>query len=258
MTRELISRTDVFRHTAARAAIACGLTLLILPCLFVIEFGTNPAALVTVGSAFRSGLLIAAVISSVVAAGLTFRSAILLRDLVVTREQLLRLSRTDQLTGLLNRRGFEELANDALTVNDGVAAVMMCDIDHFKDINDRHGHEFGDEVLVAVARLLQAFAEAESGLVARHGGEEFVLLLTGPNAHAIELRAEVLRIRCATEVSNNGMSAAITVSIGFASAGENANLQKIVRAADEALFAAKRNGRNCVVGAPSPDRLRAA
>lgn len=258
MARDISTRRDMLRHTLIRTAVACAVALVATPSLTALTFGVDPAAQVSVGSVFQMGIAIALVVSLGLGFALTYRSARLMNELTVTRAKLLRLSRTDLLTGLLNRRGFEDLAESTLLANRGPAGVLMCDIDRFKAINDRFGHEFGDKVLVAIADIFRSFAEHESALVARHGGEEFVLLLTGPAAASIEREAELLRTQCATTVSFRQAASAITVSIGYASFPNGNDLPSLMRAADDALYVAKRNGRNQVAAAHHLNSVQAA
>jgi PleD family two-component response regulator len=94
------------------------------------------------------GITTGVIISALLAGGLSYRSALVMQELTLTRAELLRISRTDQLTGLLNRRGFDEAAIPALRKAQDASlptVVLMCDVDRFKAINDRFGHEFGDK-----------------------------------------------------------------------------------------------------------------
>jgi len=130
------------------------------------------------------------------------------------------MSRSDQLAGLLNRRGFNEAAISALEKAHGEnlpAVALMCDIDRFKTINDQFGHEFGDAVLVQVGEVLNSFAKGHDILVGRHGGEEFVALVIGATSEEAMANAEKLRLACAEkEVSREGALARVTISIGLA------------------------------------------
>jgi GGDEF domain-containing protein len=145
------------------------------------QFGTDPEATVGAGFVTKSGIMIGIIVSAVLSGGLSYRSALVMREFALARAELLRISCTDQLTGLLNRRGFDEAAMSALIRAREAnlpTTVLMCDIDRFKGINDQFGHEFGDKVIVAIAEVLRGFAERRQILVARHGGEEFAALMT--------------------------------------------------------------------------------
>ena len=161
----------------------------------------------------------------------------------------MRISCTDQLTGLLNRRGFDEAAASALSIANEAnltTTVLMCDLDRFKTINDRFGHEFGDKVLVLVAGVLRLFAQETGALVARHGGTEFAALLVGLTAENAARYAEDLRHACAKEVCGEDISTFVTISIGLAVSRGKIDLSKIMRTADQALYVAKHRGRNRV------------
>lgn len=166
-------------------------------------------------------------------------------------KRLHRLALTDHLTGVLNRRGLlEEFNAIKKTSNDGPAKITLAlfDIDHFKMINDRHGHLCGDEVLVQFCGLVTRILHGQ-GLFVRMGGEEFALLLANDDpARAIAL-AEAIRIyfsRMNLVGDEAGFNA--TVSVGVCSqALESAELNNMLTKADRALYAAKKAGRNRTV-----------
>jgi len=168
-------------------------------------------------------------------------------------DELVQLATTDFLTGLPNRREFMARLEDeqARLQRDvgGRAAVLMLDIDHFKDINDAHGHDWGDAVLRHLAGLMRD-SQRKIDMLGRVGGEEFAILLPGADLEAARAFAERLRQRIAdTPMGRNGSSIAITVSIGIASLApsERSGDAALVRA-DQALYRAKRGGRNRVEG----------
>jgi diguanylate cyclase (GGDEF)-like protein len=173
-----------------------------------------------------------------------------MQELNLTRAELLRLSRTDQLTGLLNRRGFDETASSILANAKATkvsAVALMCDIDRFKAVNDHFGHEFGDKVLVKIALVFDLFARQNGMLAARHGGEEFAVLMVGVTAEQAMEHANALRRACAaTEISDGGVSAHVTISIGLAISQGTTDLSQIMRMADQALYGAKHRGRDRV------------
>jgi diguanylate cyclase (GGDEF)-like protein len=253
MANEIITHLDALRHTAARTAVSVGLTVVLTVALCLLQFGLDPEAIVRVGFVTNSSIMISMIISGLLTAGLSYRSALIMRELALTRVELQRISGTDQLTGLLNRRGFDEAAVSALTKARDAnlpATVLMCDIDRFKAINDQFGHEFGDKVLIAIAAVLRSFAVRRQMLVARHGGEEFAILMTGVSKGRAAQHAEELRQACAAEaVLSEGASANVTISIGLAASLGEADLVKVMRMADQALYAAKHRGRNRVVRA---------
>lgn len=166
-----------------------------------------------------------------------------------------RLSFTDPLTGLYNRRYLEERLDPEIARSQREATwvgCLMVDIDHFKSVNDRFGHPAGDTVLASVARVLTACVRSFD-LVARYGGEEFVIVLPGTNLNGAlvageKLRAAVASLRIGLEGHPEPIS--VTVSVGAATyGGGGEEPPELIERADEALLEAKRGGRNRVVGA---------
>ncbi|XIA64355.1 GGDEF domain-containing protein [Bradyrhizobium sp. TZ2] len=253
MANEIITHSDALRHSAGRSVVSVGLTVTLTLSLCLLQFGSDPEAFVRAGFVTKSSIMISMIISGLLTAGLSYRSALVMRELTRARAELQRISGTDQLTGLLNRRGFDQAAESALTKAQEAnlpTTVLMCDIDRFKAINDQFGHEFGDKVLIAIAEVLRSFAERRQMLVARHGGEEFAVLITGISRERAALYAEELRQACAAqEISNGQISACVTISIGLAECHGETDLTKVMRMADQALYAAKHRGRNRVVRA---------
>jgi len=170
------------------------------------------------------------------------------------RERLERQSIRDGMTGLFNRSFMEvalerELHRAARQQKD--LAVMMVDIDHFKQFNDMFGHEAGDVVLREVAECLRMGVRSED-IACRFGGEEFVIILPEASMAAAMERAELLRQRVeGLDPRFHGQALRqVTVSIGLASAQQNSSVpEELLRAADKAMYAAKHRGRNRVVQA---------
>lgn len=150
----------------------------------------------------------------------------------------------DALTGVLNRDGFENRAGDMLSdyVPQSYTALFMIDLDDFKQINDRLGHQVGDHVLQQVAGVLQSSFQ-HSGIVGRMGGDEFMALLTGDISHAaIEEQADILLN--AMKLSMGGSKQIpVSVSIGVAYGRARTTFENLYRIADLALYAAKRAGK---------------
>lgn len=167
---------------------------------------------------------------------------------------LARLSKIDPLTGAMNRRQFVATFERELARSERhrhCLAIVIVDLDHFKNINDRHGHLTGDAVLVAASAALAQELRTEDAL-ARYGGEEFVLLLPATDGEGARAVAERCRVRLAeTPIVANGASVLLTASFGVVAraAGDPARPEDLLRAADEALYRAKREGRNRVVAA---------
>lgn len=159
----------------------------------------------------------------------------------------------DHLTGLPNRRAFERrlvsAAMEARAKNEPLS-LAFCDLDHFKMINDRHGHEAGDRVLCALATSLIEYA-CDQFFVARHGGEEFVLLFYGLDKNAAHQRLDAMRAAQATRQLKNRDSGLpfgkITFSGGVAEVTEDADTRSALARADAALYRAKQEGRNRVL-----------
>lgn len=171
-----------------------------------------------------------------------------------TLAELSRLSVTDQLTGALNRRGFFDRAVTSIAQarrSDLAGALIMFDIDRFKAINDRYGHGAGDEVLRGVVTALMA-AMRPGDLIGRMGGEEFAVFLHNTTNTAAISIADRLR-GCVQSSVIDPAGSQVTVSGGVASIRNSlepeAALSLALSAADEALYAAKRNGRDRVVSA---------
>lgn len=163
-----------------------------------------------------------------------------------------RRSRTDALTGLWNRRHFDEQLERVLNETDrfgGSCALVICDLDYFKKVNDTYGHDAGDAVLQQVAIVLRA-AVRTVDICARLGGEELALILPQTACDgAMELAERLRQAVEATAVPHDGVTIRVTVSMGVAiyRAGDEAK-GGLFKRADEKLYAAKRGGRNRVVG----------
>ena len=189
------------------------------------------------------------------------RAAMLLRDVTVkermkrelerTYADLERLARTDPLTGLANRRHFMERLEQEVERSDRYGrplSLVALDLDHFKSVNDTHGHAAGDEVLREAARALDSVCR-DVDLAARMGGEEMALILpetdiTGARIVAERVREHIAGAPCR---SPSGRSFRVTASLGVAMARAGASGEALLQAADEALYRAKSAGRNLVV-----------
>lgn len=171
------------------------------------------------------------------------------RDLEEANRMLAAMSRTDSLTGLLNRRAFLEASERELhraARSRQPCSVVMIDLDHFKQINDRHGHAAGDTILTTAATSLRSVLRGED-LLARWGGEEFILLLPNSDGKAALLVAEKARTTLASIVlPGDAAAGGITGSFGVATHREGRTLESTIVAADHALYRAKESGRNRV------------
>lgn len=195
-----------------------------------------------------------ALLSGCTLAGLIWWVALLLDRLERERAHALALhgeSHTDALTGLPNRRAFDEAIGGLLHRRrhaDRTFALLMLDLDRFKDYNDTFGHLAGDEVLRRVAGLLRNTLRP-GDLPARYGGEEFAVLL--PDTDSVEAAAVAERILQAFH-DNTWAGQPVTVSIGWAAAGGDESVDALVGRADSALYAAKAEGRDRVMYADEP------
>lgn len=163
----------------------------------------------------------------------------------------------DSLTQVFNRHAFNRLLEQTLSRGHEGVALIMLDIDHFKEFNDQYGHPLGDRVLQHVGQLMRNLLPANA-MAARYGGEEFCVILRecsdNAEAHAfadrLRLKIQSLRIRVR---STDQVLDSITASFGFSLAKSGDNLESLLTRADDALYEAKRNGRNCVhPAAPEP------
>jgi diguanylate cyclase (GGDEF)-like protein len=158
-------------------------------------------------------------------------------------------SQTDPLSGLLNRRGFEARASALLDLCDSgklPVALVVADLDRFKALNDRHGHAAGDRVIIEFAARLRTAAGAR-GVAGRLGGEEFAVLLPLADPAAARLFAEAVRAVFSAEPVNGLPSEVrVTASFGVAARSGDESLDDLMRRADEALYHAKRGGRDSV------------
>lgn len=176
--------------------------------------------------------------------------------------ELKKLAGTDPLTGLLNRRALDTELNRAWargTRTREPIGLLFLDVDHFKAYNDRYGHPQGDSVLVQVAQVLGDCLRRPGDKVARYGGEEFVVILPDTNlSGARQVATEIFAAVAALKVAHaDGIGGRVTVSIGMAASDQRgmADPGALVDAADQALYAAKSNGRNRgeAYAPPEPD-----
>lgn len=180
-------------------------------------------------------------------------------ELAAAKAELQRLAATDHLTGLLNRRGFETAAETMISeagADDGPFAALIFDIDHFKAINDTHGHAVGDAVIRCVtARLMTVLEQlgAADMCAGRVGGEEFAVIIRGFPIRPVLALAERVRAQCsAGPVIADGIEVPVTVSVGVALATRaDVDLDGLIATADAGLYRAKREGRDRVAQAPA-------
>jgi diguanylate cyclase (GGDEF)-like protein len=174
-------------------------------------------------------------------------------ELQSANRELERLSLTDQLTGLANRRHFDHMLSTQFSLanrNRSALSVIMCDIDFFKLYNDYYGHQQGDQCLASVAMALKEQMRRPTDLACRYGGEEFCVIMPstpqdGVRAVAEKIRTAVLALAIPHERSK--VDSIVTLSMGVATfVGQFATPEDLLRAADEALYRSKESGRNRV------------
>ena len=184
-----------------------------------------------------------------------------MQELARANIQLNDLARLDGLTGVHNRRYFDERLESEWRLSrrkQEPLSLLLVDIDRFKSINDTHGHLEGDNCLIRLSDTLKQNTKRPSDIVARYGGEEFAIILPNTDQQGAGVVAE--RIRCAAEelrMRCNGKALRLTVSIGVATLipGREISCEDLIGRADQALYEAKKCGRNRVAAAGDPIRL---
>lgn len=180
----------------------------------------------------------------------TFELQVALRELQDVNTELEQRNTEDPLTGLYNRRYFQQHLDRELrrtARRELPLALLMIDVDHFKPVNDTHGHLAGDQILQQLANLMQQHAKRAADIVCRYGGEEFAIILPETNLEDAEAFAKQLleKVR-ETEFETDAGLLKITLSIGVISTSVRSfdNVDELFKAADEALYAAKHEGRD--------------
>ena len=229
--------------------------------LIVMEAGLmfldhHPFFLAKYSFEFKSRFLATMVVMSIMGAMLEHSRRSAQYKLLELAERLEKASETDDLTGLPNRRALRKrLENEVVRIDrhGGDFALILCDIDHFKFINDSYGHLVGDETLRHLSRIFLEMVR-KYDLVARWGGEEFLIVLPEAGLEQGLLVAERIRTAVAAQPlhSQSGETISLTISCGVCSWREFANLDELFWVADHRLYKAKAEGRNRVVGQDAP------
>lgn len=232
------------------------LGVLFLASHFLFPEGSTPAPVDSPWVELMFGLSVGGSLTLSAAFLFLFRRSIDLAEteLMLSNQHLERLSGTDQLTGLANRRELDQVLKAAWlrVVHQGLPlSVLMCDVDYFKLFNDRYGHVEGDRCLQAVADTMRRLCGRPGDLVARYGGEEFVIVLPGADEDGARNVAERIR-RAVAELHMPNADApgthTVTISIGGATTGTGYHaVAAMLKQADQALYRAKGGGRNRVV-----------
>ncbi len=173
------------------------------------------------------------------------------KELLVANKELEKLALYDQLTGLANRRNFDETLSRQFKLaqrNKTAISVIICDIDFFKLYNDSYGHQKGDQCLAEVAQALGSIAVRPTDKACRYGGEEFTLVLPETNLEGgLKVGEKLIQAVLAKKIKHEASKVAefVTMSCGLAThTGQFEHMDELVKAADDALYAAKENGRN--------------
>jgi diguanylate cyclase (GGDEF)-like protein len=235
-------RESVYVFSLKMSFLAVILSLLMLAALIpaLRLLGLLPLPLM---DAIRYGVLLSWLLGGVVSGALALLSGSAIHDLSLSRAEFERLSRTDALSGLLNRRAFTE-ALDGVEEN---ASLVIFDLDRFKAINDQHGHASGDAVIVAISRMLADIFDGKN-LVARLGGEEFAVIVCGGSVEGRLARIEEVKALVAESVIPiDSGEVRITISAGVADIWPGRKKEAVYGAADKALYLAKALGRNRIV-----------
>jgi diguanylate cyclase (GGDEF)-like protein len=237
---------------------ALDMALVALFALSAVNFLAKPFLAIMLGSGGSAqgylGSTYAAISQSTGAVLLISNGVLVL--LIIVRDMMADMttrSETDPLSGLLNRRGFEDQADRAraMAVRAGVPAiVVVADLDHFKSINDKYGHAAGDHVITTFGRILRASFDLRA-VVGRLGGEEFAVLLPGADLGVARGAAEAARLMLHNlSVEERGIDRPVSSSFGIAVMEPGETLADLLRRADTALYEAKSRGRDRVCVAP--------
>lgn len=226
------------KMTFRAVLLAFVLSIAALPICY--QLGIMP---LTVPEAIKLSVAFSWLFGGAVSGALAIVTGQVIHDLSVSRTEFERLSRTDMLSGLMNRRAF----NEELARTDGQASLAILDLDRFKSINDRHGHRAGDAVIMAVADVLREVFK-EPHVTARLGGEEFGVIIRGGGiAQRIALVERARNLIAARTVVCDEQVMSTTVSGGIAEFSPDIKAEAVYSAADGALYLAKANGRNKVL-----------
>lgn len=239
---EFASRRDVVLHafwmSLKIAALAYGLNLIAhfnLYAFDLLPYDLFPALIIATVLTPPVSFVVAMAAYSVV--------GFAVYDLAMSSQELSRLSRTDALSGLLNRRAFL----DAFETRQGEAVLVLFDIDRFKAVNDTYGHAAGDDAIVAVGKVIET-SFGEGAVSARIGGEEFAVLCASDSHESLMHRAELARRAvCACRIVSGDRQFSVTVSAGIANPSGSRGFAEVFTEADRALYRAKADGRDRIV-----------
>ncbi|MEA4921238.1 MAG: GGDEF domain-containing protein [Clostridiaceae bacterium] len=180
------------------------------------------------------------------------------KKLAIANAQLKKLALYDELTGLSNRRNFREFVDEKFMHVTGTGltvSVIMIDVDYFKHYNDSCGHEKGDLALIEISKQIDSMVKSVDQIAVRWGGEEFVFAALNETQDSINKIADTLRLKiCELKIPNgdSSINPYITISLGTCTGilSSTKNISQVIKIADQALYIAKNNGRNCVATLP--------
>lgn len=237
-----IPPVSLFLHGLRRGLIEVGLFLLLL-CL-ILFYIPSPFDELGYHSDLKSRIVYSFILVGFLSTIYEYISSRFNQSLQQLSHQLEVAATTDPLTQLLNRRGLEQQLQETDWMS---PSLLLLDIDFFKNINDQHGHDYGDDYLVKIAKVLKIKLVTEECILSRWGGEEFLIVLKSQDclkALANRLRQDLSELVLETR---DGEQISTTVSIGVSRMRAGESISKCLNRADKALYEAKKNGRNKVV-----------
>jgi len=257
------SPDHIVRDVAAMTFVSVAASVVVTAATITLFAGLDFSASLSVGRVWAIGMGISFLAPMLICPAIAVPGRRLIGELKRARSDLERAASQDSLTGLLNRRGFDAAATAALDAChfDGVSSVaLMCDVDFFKSVNDRFGHDFGDSALERIASMIESTLGAQDAVIGRMGGEEFAILFPDCDLPRGEMLAGEIRLACEKLPIGFGvLSNQITMSIGVAAVEcDDEDLRSLLSRADAALYQAKRDGRNRVVVAPNRKKFSLA
>lgn len=246
---------EVIRSVTVQIVVAVFASAFLTSVMIMLSVTVDASKTSTAAELWANGLAASAIPPTLI--GLLIASLMRqsLEELRTTHEELISLAWIDALTGLLNRQGFDYAAAAAFAkvrrLRQPISA-LMCDIDAFRGLNDKYGCEAGDIALRNVAQMIQESIGHRSAVVARQGGDEFVILLPGVDLEEAATIAEGLCELCeARALAQQDRAGKFTVSVGAGTEASDAcELPAVISRADAALYRAKRAGGNQVVPRP--------
>lgn len=255
----ILSKAQIWRSLVLLTMLSIAVSMCLSAVALLLTTTGKPGAVIEEKDLWANTLLFSALIPGIICPLVVHALLTTVRELNLAKAELDDMARKDALTGLLNRRGFDraalELIESAKQGNRNIA-VLMCDIDLFKRINDVHGHEGGDHVIRNVASILSTVTAGwGQAVVGRQGGEEFAICVDGVTPRELASMAEALRRAVETSpILWEQHSICVTISLGTSLfPGREADLKSLMISADKALYEAKRCGRNRVERAVLPE-----